>query len=197
MLLKSRQKESNSWLVVGLGNPGAKYENNRHNIGQLVLDELAGGEKFKSHRTNSSIVQTTIAGQKLVLAKPASFMNRSGGPVSSLLKYFDLPTSKLLVIHDELDLDFGVLKLKTAGGHAGHNGLRDIIAATDADFHRLRFGIGRPPGQMPTADYVLRDFSTVEKKDLKLNISLAAEAAEMVVGEGIQTAMQKLHSPRE
>lgn len=197
MLLKSRQKASNSWLVVGLGNPGAKYENNRHNIGQLVLDELAGGEKFKSHRTNSSIVQTTIAGQKVVLAKPASFMNRSGGPVSSLLKYFDLPTSKLLVIHDELDLDFGVLKLKTAGGHAGHNGLRDIIAATDADFHRLRFGIGRPPGQMPTADYVLRDFSTVEKKDLKLNISLAAEAVEMLVGEGIQTAMQKLHSPRE
>lgn len=197
MLLKSRQKASNSWLVVGLGNPGAKYENNRHNIGQLVLDELAGGEKFKSHRTNSSIVQTTIAGQKVVLAKPASFMNRSGGPVSSLLKYFDLPTSKLLVIHDELDLDFGVLKLKTAGGHAGHNGLRDIIAATDADFHRLRFGIGRPPGQMPTADYVLRDFSTAEKKDLKLNISLAAEAVEMVVGEGIQSAMQKLHSPRE
>lgn len=197
MLLKSRQKASNSWLVVGLGNPGAKYENNRHNIGQLVLDELAGGEKFKSHRTNSSIVQTTIAGQKVVLAKPASFMNRSGGPVSSLLKYFDLPTSKLLVIHDELDLDFGVLKLKTAGGHAGHNGLRDIIAATNADFHRLRFGIGRPPGQMPTADYVLRDFSTVEKKDLKLNISLAAEAVEMVVAEGIQSAMQKLHSPRE
>lgn len=197
MLLKSRQKASNSWLVVGLGNPGTKYENNRHNIGQLVLDELAGGEKFKSHRTNSSIVQTTIAGQKVVLAKPASFMNRSGGPVSSLLKYFDLPTSKLLVIHDELDLDFGVLKLKTAGGHAGHNGLRDIIAATDADFHRLRFGIGRPPGQMPTADYVLRDFSTAEKKDLKLNISLAAEAVEMVVGEGIQSAMQKLHSPRE
>ena len=197
MLLKSRQKASNSWLVVGLGNPGAKYENNRHNIGQLVLDELAAGEKFKSHRTNSSIVQTTIAGQKVVLAKPASFMNRSGGPVSSLLKYFDLPTSKLLVIHDELDLDFGVLKLKTAGGHAGHNGLRDIIAATNADFHRLRFGIGRPPGQMPTADYVLRDFSTVEKKELKLNISLAAEAVEMVVAEGIQSAMQKLHSPRE
>ena len=197
MLLKNRQRANNSWLVVGLGNPGTKYENNRHNIGQLVLDELAGGEKFKSHRTNSSIVQTTISGQKVVLAKPASFMNRSGGPVSSLLKYFDLPSSKLLVIHDELDLDFGVLKLKTSGGHAGHNGLRDIISATDADFHRLRFGIGRPPGQMPTADYVLRDFSTVEKKELKLNISLAVEAVDLVVGEGIQTAMQKLHSPRE
>jgi PTH1 family peptidyl-tRNA hydrolase len=196
VLLKSRQRKSNSWLVVGLGNPGAKYENNRHNIGQLVLDELAG-EKFKSHRTNSSIVQKTISGQKVVLAKPSSFMNRSGGPVSSLLKYFDLNPENLLVIHDELDLDYGVLKLKTAGGHAGHNGLRDIIAASGADFHRLRFGIGRPPGQMPTADYVLRDFSTVEKKDLKLNLSLAAEAVENVVSEGVQAAMQKLHSPKE
>lgn len=196
MLLKSRQQANNSWLVVGLGNPGTKYENNRHNIGQLVLDELAG-EKFKSHRTNSSILQKVIAGQKVVLAKPSSFMNRSGGPVSSLLKYFDLPTSKLLVIHDELDLDFGVLKLKTGGGHAGHNGLRDIIAATDADFHRLRFGIGRPPGQMPTADYVLKDFASSEKKELKLNIALAAEAVEMVIADGIQAAMQKLHSPRE
>ncbi len=196
MLLKSRQRTNNSWLVVGLGNPGAKYENNRHNIGQLVLDELAG-EKFKSHRTNSSIVQKTIAGQKVVLAKPASFMNRSGGPVSSLLKYFDLSIENLLVIHDELDLDYGVLKLKTGGGHAGHNGLRDIIAASGADFHRLRFGIGRPPGQMPTAEYVLKDFSTSEKKDLGLNITLAAEAVQVVISEGMQVAMQKLHSPKE
>lgn len=196
MLLKSRQQANNSWLVVGLGNPGAKYENNRHNIGQLVLDELVG-EKFKSHRTNSFIVQTNIAGQKVVLAKPASFMNRSGGPISSLLKYFDLPTSKLLVIHDELDLDYGVLKLKTGGGHAGHNGLRDIITATDNDFHRMRFGIGRPPGQMSTADYVLRDFIATEKKELKLNLKLAAEAVEMVISEGVQGAMQKLHAPRE
>ena len=196
MLLKRPQKTSNSWLVVGLGNPGAKYENNRHNIGQLVLDELAG-EKFKSHRTNSSIVSKTIAGQKVVLAKPSSFMNRSGGPVSSLLKYFDLTTENLLVIHDELDLDYGVLKLKTGGGHAGHNGLRDIISATNPDFHRLRFGIGRPPGQMPTAEYVLKDFSTAEKKDLQLNISLAADAVESVIADGIQATMQKLHSPKE
>ena len=196
MLLKRPQKANKSWLVVGLGNPGAKYENNRHNIGQLVLDELAG-EKFKSHRTNSSIVQKTIAGQKIVLAKPASFMNRSGGPVSSLLKYFDLSTDNLLVIHDELDLDYGVLRLKTGGGHAGHNGLRDIIAASGPDFHRLRFGVGRPPGQMPTADFVLKDFSASEKKDLSLNIALASEAVELVISEGMQSAMQKLHSPKE
>ena len=196
MLLKRIQKTSNSWLVVGLGNPGAKYENNRHNIGQLVLDELAG-EKFKSHRTNSSIVSKNIAGQKVVLAKPLSFMNRSGGPVSSLLKYFDLTTENLLVIHDELDLDYGVLKLKTGGGHAGHNGLRDIISAANPDFHRLRFGVGRPPGEMPTAEYVLRDFSTTEKKELQLNISLAADAVRSVIADGVQATMQKLHSPKE
>jgi PTH1 family peptidyl-tRNA hydrolase len=196
VLLKRRQKTSNSWLVVGLGNPGAKYENNRHNVGQMVLDELAD-EKFKSHRTNSSIIQQTIAGQKVVLAKPASFMNRSGGPVSSLMKYFDVDPENLLVIHDELDLDYGVLRLKTAGGHAGHNGLRDIIASSGADFHRLRFGIGRPPGEMATADYVLRDFSASERKNLKLNLSRAAETVEGIVKDGVQATMQKLHSSKE
>lgn len=196
MLLKRRQKTSNSWLVVGLGNPGAKYEKNRHNVGQMVLDELAD-EKFKSHRSNSSIIQQTIAGQKVVLAKPASFMNRSGGPVSSLMKYFDVGPENLLVIHDELDLDYGVLRLKTAGGHAGHNGLRDIISSSGADFHRLRFGIGRPPGEMATADYVLRDFSASERKNLKLNLSRAAETVEGVVKDGVQATMQKLHSSKE
>jgi len=197
VLLKRTQKSNQSWLVVGLGNPGSQYQENRHNIGQMVVNSIADGEKFKSHRSNALIVQRTIAGQKIVLAKPASYMNRSGGPVSSLLKYFNLETSQLLVIHDELDLDFGAIKLKTGGGHAGHNGLRDIIAATNPDFHRLRFGIGRPPGQQPTADFVLKNFSTTEKKQLEERIGFASDAVESVIGEGIQAAMQRIHSARD
>lgn len=198
--LKKRNQQNNSWLIVGLGNPGPNYQQNRHNVGQMVVNLLAerSGLKFKSHRTNSMVAEFKLLSPSpigVVLAKSNSYMNRSGGPVAALSKYFSIPASRIVIVHDELDLPFESLKIKTGGGHAGHNGLRDIISALGTnEFHRLRVGIGRPPGEMVVADFVLRDYLGIEKKHLPLQLALAADTAEIIVSEGIAAAMQKLHS---
>ncbi|WP_395242516.1 aminoacyl-tRNA hydrolase [Agromyces sp. MMS24-K17] len=190
----------NTWLVVGLGNPGAQYAGNRHNVGQLTLDELASriGATFKSHKTPSRVAEGFLrpGGPKLVLAKPNSYMNTSGGPVSALLKFYSLPVDRLVVVHDELDIPFDTIKLKQGGGHGGHNGLRDIQKATgSAEFTRVRVGIGRPPGRQDPADYVLKDFAGAERQALPNLLSDASDAVEAVVDLGLVAAQQRFHSP--
>jgi len=178
------QLSKNSWLVVGLGNPGPNYSQNRHNIGQLVVDELARqfGASFKSHRTGALVAEfKMMGGDKIVLAKSTGFMNLSGSPVQALQKFFSFPNSRLIVIHDELDLEFGDIRTKFDGGHAGHNGLRDISAKCGTDYHRIRFGLGRPVGQQPVADFVLSNFSAAERSELGTLIARAAEMAGEII----------------
>ncbi len=137
------------WLVVGLGNPGPGYAGNRHNVGFMVADLLAGrmGAKFKSHKTRADVVEGRLAGGRVVLAKPRTYMNESGGPVSGLRDFFKVPLDRLVVVHDELDLPYGGLRLKLGGGDNGHNGLKSLRRSLGSgEFHRVRFGIGRPAG---------------------------------------------------
>ena len=202
--LRPRRKDDpvadNTWLVVGLGNPGAQYAGNRHNVGQMVADELASrvGATFKSHKTSSRVAEGFLGpgGPKLVIAKPNGYMNTSGGPVSALLKYYSLPVDRLIIVHDELDIPFDTVRLKQGGGHGGHNGVRDVSKATDAgDFTRVRVGIGRPPGRQDSADFVLKDFSGTERQALPNLLSDAADAVEAIVEHGLVAAQQRFHSP--
>ena len=187
-----------TWLIVGLGNPGAKYEATRHNVGQMALDVLATrvGGKFSPHKTGSRIAEGRLrpGAPKLVLAKSNGYMNTSGGPVSALAKYFGIPAERVIVLHDELDLPFDTVKLKQGGGHGGHNGLRDIAKALDTpEFLRVRIGIGRPPGQQDPADFVLRPFGTSERAALAVLLEDSADAAEALVDDGLLAAQQRFH----
>lgn len=191
--------DESGWLIVGLGNPGPEYASQRHNVGFMVVDALAGrlGLKLSRHRRSHALVaegRIRPGGARIQLVEPLSFMNRSGGPTSTLLQAAKLPTSQVIVIHDELDLGFGTLRLKQGGGHGGHNGLRDIIAAVGADFIRLRFGIGRPPGQQDAADFVLRPFAASERAELGVLIEEAADAVTDVIEHGLIPTQQRLHS---
>lgn len=190
---------NSTWLVVGLGNPGPDYAANRHNVGQMVLDILADriSASFKTHKANASVAEGRLGfgGPKIILAKPGTYMNNSGGPVSGLMKFYDVPLQNVIVVHDELDIDAGTVRVKQAGGHAGHNGLRDIIAATDSnDFVRVRVGIGRPPGRMDAADFVLKNFSAEERKALPLLLALSADAVEEIVTKGALEAMNSVNA---
>lgn len=192
---------SDAWLVAGLGNPGPQYAGNRHNVGQLALDELADrlGARFARHRTTTMLAEARLrpGGPKLVLVRPLSYMNTSGGPVSSAVKYFGIATERVIVIHDDLDLPFETIKLKADGGHGGQNGVRDIIKALGTDaFVRVRIGIGRPPGRQDAADYVLRDFPSAEKARLPFVLGDAADAVELIIDEGLLAAQQRFHAPR-
>jgi len=195
---------SELYLVVGLGNPGPKYEGNRHNIGQMVLDVLAGraGAKFSAHRSNASVAEARMGvlpggapGPRVILAKPGSYMNTSGGPVSALTKYFDIEPARVIVVHDELDIPFGDIKCKIGGGEGGHNGLRDITKALGTkDYLRVRAGIGRPPGRMEVADFVLKNFSSTEAKELPFLLDGAADCVELILSEGLLAAQSKFHT---
>ena len=189
---------TDTWLIVGLGNPGPEYSKNRHNVGQMVLDELAArvGGGFKSHKSRAQVLEGRlgIGGPRIVLAKPLCYMNLSGGPVSALAKFYDIDPGHVIAVHDEIDIPFNTVKLKIGGGEGGHNGLRDISKAlATKDYLRVRVGVGRPPGRMDTADYVLRDFSATEKKELPFLIDSAADAVDSLVREGLQAAQQKFH----
>jgi PTH1 family peptidyl-tRNA hydrolase len=183
-------------LVVGLGNPGPRYEGNRHNIGFLVADELAGriGGKFKAHRCGAEVVEGRLGATRAVLAKPRSFMNLSGGPVAGAAKFYKVPPESIIVIHDELDLPYGTVRLKRGGGENGHNGLRSITKSVGTkDYLRVRFGIGRPPGRMDAADYVLKDFSGTERRELAYFIDLCADATEALATDGLEAAQNRFH----
>lgn len=190
-----------TWLVVGLGNPGPQYENTRHNIGAMVVDELARrrGESFKSHKANARVAETWTrpGGAKLILAKPNSYMNVSGGPVAALAKFYGVDADHIIVLHDELDIPFDTIKMKIGGGHGGHNGVRDIAKALGTpEFLRVRVGIGRPPGRQDPADWVLSPFSGDQRTQLPLLVGDSADAVELVGEEGLLSAQQKFHAPR-
>jgi PTH1 family peptidyl-tRNA hydrolase len=192
------------WLVVGLGNPGPTYAGNRHNVGQMVLDVLAGrmAGSFTSHKARAAVLDGRLGtlpggapGPRVVLAKPASFMNVSGGPVGALCAFYGITPERLLVVHDELDLPVETLRLKRGGGEGGHNGLKSVSAAIGSrDYVRLRVGIGRPPGRMDPADYVLRDFGPAERDGLGVTLEEAADAVEDVVLLGLEKAQLRLHT---
>jgi PTH1 family peptidyl-tRNA hydrolase len=190
-----------AWLIVGLGNPGPRYELTRHNVGQMVLDELAArrSERFRAHKANARVAETWLrpGGPKLILAKPNTFMNVSGGPVAGLATFYGIEPEQVVIVHDELDIPFDTIKLKTGGGHGGHNGVRDVAKALDSgDFARVRVGIGRPPGRQDPADWVLDPFGAAERKNLPILLGDAADAVEQLVGEGLLAAQQKHHAPR-
>jgi PTH1 family peptidyl-tRNA hydrolase len=187
------------FLVVGLGNPGPSYAGNRHNVGAMVLDELAAraGVRLspgKGKRARTLIGEGRLAGRRVVLARPTSYMNESGGPVRGLLDYHSIPPTDLVVLHDELDIPFAAVRLKRGGGEGGHNGLRSITRSTGTkDYLRVRVGIGRPPGRQDPADFVLKDFSATERKELDLLVAEAADATEELLALGLEAAQNVVH----
>jgi peptidyl-tRNA hydrolase, PTH1 family len=185
-------------LVVGLGNPGPEYAETRHNIGVRVVELLAaraGGVRFSKHKSNADVLEGRLAGRRVVLAVPRTYMNVSGGSVAGLLRYYGVAPTDLVVVHDDLDLGFGVVRLKQGGGEGGHNGLRSISASIGTkDYLRVRFGIGRPPGRQDPADFVLKRFSGAERKELEFAVDLAADAAEALLRDGLEPAQNRFHA---
>ena len=195
------------WLVVGLGNPGPGYAGNRHNVGQMVLDELGrrAGATFSARSVGGARAATAevrlgtgpggAGGPRVVLAKPSTFMNVSGGPVAGLAQYYRVEADHIVVVHDEIDIPFADLRLKIGGGEGGHNGLRDVTKALGTkDYMRVRVGVGRPPGRMEAADYVLKDFTGAERKELPWLLDAAADATQLAVVEGLEKAQLKYHT---
>jgi PTH1 family peptidyl-tRNA hydrolase len=184
-------------LVVGLGNPGPDYEGTRHNVGFVVADVLAGrmGSRFSPHkRSGADVAEGRLAGRRAVLAKPRGYMNLSGGPVAGAARFFSVAPTDVIVVHDDLDLEFGVVRLKRGGGEGGHNGLRSISKSLGTkDYLRVRFGIGRPPGRQDPADYVLKRWSSAERKELDVSVELAADAVEALAAEGLEPAQNRFH----
>lgn len=186
------------WLIVGLGNPGPAYAGNRHNVGFMVAELLATriGSGFRRDRSRAQTATGRLAGHPVILAKPTSFMNLSGGPVAAAASFYKIPPDRTAVIHDELDLPFGTIRIKLGGGDNGHNGLRSLTAALRTrEYFRIRFGIGRPPGRQDPADFVLADFSPAERKELPLSLELAADAVHSLLELGLAAAQNQVHAP--
>ena len=186
-------------LVVGLGNPGPEYERTRHNIGQMVVGELASrmGVGFTRHKAGAVVAtgRLGIGGPRVVLAMSTGYMNTSGRPVSALATFYDVGPQDLVVVHDELDIPFDTLRLKRGGGEGGHNGLKSITASLGTkDYFRVRAGIGRPPGRMDVADFVLKPFTKAEQELLPLHVDRAADAVEVLVADGLEAAQQRFNS---
>ncbi|HLS26108.1 MAG TPA: aminoacyl-tRNA hydrolase [Beutenbergiaceae bacterium] len=192
------------WLVVGLGNPGPTYAGNRHNVGAMVVDALAEEVPgaFQRHRGRAEVLDGRLGtrpggapGPRVILAKPSSYMNLSGGPVAALCTFYSVPAERLLVVHDELDLPEHTLRLKRGGGSGGHNGLKSITSALGTpDYVRLRVGIGRPPGRMNPADYVLQDFPASARTEVAVTVGQAADAVKDVIESGLERAQNVLHT---
>jgi PTH1 family peptidyl-tRNA hydrolase len=192
------------WLVVGLGNPGPSYAGNRHNIGYLVADELATrtGGSFRPHKSGrADVVEGRlggtggIGGERVVLVRPRCYMNETGGPVSTLAKFYKVPVERIIAVHDELDIPFDTMRVKLGGGDNGHNGLRSMRKSLDSgDFYRVRVGIGRPPGRQSPADFVLSDYSGAERKVLPFQVDRAADAVESLVTEGLDKTQSRYNS---
>ncbi|WP_127784643.1 aminoacyl-tRNA hydrolase [Rhodococcus sp. X156] len=185
-------------MVVGLGNPGPSYARTRHNVGFLVADLLAArmSGRFSAHkRSNAEVVEGRLANRRTVLVKPRTFMNEAGGPVSSAVKFFSVGVSELVVVHDDLDLELGTVRLKRGGGEGGHNGLRSISRSLGSkDYLRVRVGIGRPPGRMDPADYVLKPFAGSERTAVELAVDDAADAVELLLVRSLTDAQQVVHA---
>ena len=195
---------SGPWVVVGLGNPGPAYAGHRHNVGYLVADELASrlGSPFRAHKaTRADVVEGRLGdpgtdAPRIVLARARCYMNESGGPLKALTTFYKVPADRLVVVHDELDLPFGTLRVKLGGGDNGHNGLRSLRSSLGTgDFYRVRIGIGRPPGRKDVSDHVLSDYSAAERRDVPFQVDRAADAVESLVVDGLAATQQTYNSP--
>lgn len=187
-----------TWLIIGLGNPGPQYERTRHNVGQMVVDRLSErmGGTFKRHKAGAQIMEGRlgIGGPRVVLAKSTGYMNTSGGPTAGLAQFFGIDPEHVIAVHDEIDIPFDTIRLKRGGGEGGHNGLRDITKALGTkDYLRVRTGVGRPPGRMDTADYVLKPFTAAEAKQLPILVEDAADAVVTLMAHGLAEAQQQYH----
>lgn len=193
-----------SWLIVGLGNPGPTYAGNRHNLGAMVVNELAAqaGARLRTQKARAQVAEVRLGNQpggrpgpSAVLATPLSFMNESGGPVAGLMRFFKIPVERLVVVHDEIDLPFAVVRLKRGGGEGGHNGLRSISASLGSkEYLRVRLGVGRPPGRADAASHVLKDFTGSERKELPFLIGDGVDAVHDLVALGLEPTQQRFHS---
>lgn len=184
------------WMVAGLGNPGRQYAGNRHNAGFMVIDEILRRVDAQPPRTRmgAELSEASVGGTKVIFCKPMEFMNTSGGAISRAAGFWKIPSQQILVVHDDMDLDFGRMKLVEGGGTGGHNGLRSIVSSLGTEaFCRLRFGIGRPPANWEGADFVLADFNTQERQILPNLVEEAADAAQAIVQGGLVTAMNKFN----
>ena len=189
------------WIVVGLGNPGPSYESTRHNVGYLVADELAErmGGSWKAHKSGRAVAiegrLAGIPGVRTVLGRGRCYMNESGGPVSALLKFYKATPEQLVIVYDELDLPYGDMRIKFGGGDNGHNGLKSVRASLGTgDWYRVRVGISRPPGRQAPADYVLKPFSTTERRELDLHVNRAADAVESLLTDGLENTQNRFNS---
>ena len=191
------------WLVVGLGNPGPTYAGTRHNVGYLVVEELARriGGSWRSHKTGrADVVEGRLGAPgteapRVVLARARCYMNESGGPAKALATFYKVPLERIIAIHDELDIDFDTLRTKLGGGDNGHNGLKSMRSSLGSgDFYRVRAGIGRPPGRQSPADFVLSDYSASERKQLPLQVDTAADAVESLIRDGLEITQQRYNS---
>jgi PTH1 family peptidyl-tRNA hydrolase len=191
------------WLVVGLGNPGPSYAGHRHNIGYLVADELATrmGASFRAHKSGrADVVEGRLGtpgtpGPRVILMRGRGYMNESGGPVKQLAGFYKVAPERIIAIHDELDIPFDTMRVKLGGGDNGHNGLRSMRSSLGTgDFHRVRVGIGRPPGRQDVADFVLSNYSSAEKKILPFQVDTAADAVEVLIAEGLERTQQKFNT---
>ena len=185
------------WLVVGLGNPGAEYKNTRHNIGHMVVDELArvNSLTWSSHKSRADVAAFKLGvgldAPGLVLAKSHTYMNESGGLIKSLCNFYKVEIENLIVVHDELDIPFNAIRIKKGGGDNGHNGLKSTTSALGTDYFRIRMGIGRPIGQQDPADFVLKNFASAERGELPSFISRGGEAIEYLIKHGLTAAQSQ------
>jgi len=190
-----------TWLVVGLGNPGDQYVATRHNVGQMVIDELAKRHniKFSSHKSRTDVAAyklgVGIDAHSIILAKSKSYMNESGGPIKALASFYSVEPANVIILHDELDIGFAAIRSKLAGGDNGHNGLKSLTSSFGtAEYYRVRLGIGRPMGQQDPADFVLKQFSKEEKKDLGEFLDRGADVVEFLITEGLEKTQTKFNS---
>jgi PTH1 family peptidyl-tRNA hydrolase len=190
--------DTDTYLIVGLGNPGREYSQNRHNVGFMLLDRLASrlGVRFSRVQNRALVTRGEYQGKRLILAKPQTYMNLSGQAAAALQRFYKIPLANLLVTYDEVDLPFGTLRLRPKGGSAGHRGVRSLIQQLSSEnFPRLRLGVDRPPGRMQAADYVLQDFSRVELEELTLMLDTGVDAILLYATEGLEAAMNRYNGP--
>jgi len=190
-----------TWLVVGLGNPGDQYAATRHNVGQMVIDQLVKRHSVKlaSHKSRTHIAAyklgVGIDAHQIILAKSQSYMNETGGPIKALANFYSVEPENIIVLHDELDIGFAAIRTKLGGGDNGHNGLKSMTSAFNTpDYYRVRLGIGRPMGQQDPADFVLKQFSKEEKKDLDEFIERGADVVEFLIEKGLELTQGKFNS---
>ena len=188
-------KSKESWIVIGLGNPGPEYERTRHNIGAMVINQLAiqNGAKFSNHKSRADVAQFKIAGTSVVAATLRCYMNESSGPTKSITDYFKVKSDHLIVVHDELDIPFQAIRLKQGGGDNGHNGLKSITGVMGPEYFRIRMGIGRPIGRQDPADFVLKPFSADERKELPNFVGNGVSAITSLITNGLTKAQSEFN----